>query len=139
MADRFHLVQPLAEGLDPVFQAHLQALHALNDARDQTPIPQPDGALAAPVPAPRHATDAEVQAQQRRAQRLAIYEQVWALHRQGYTGYAIARQFRIGKNTVFRYLRTPTFPERQGRSDRGRSLLDPYRPYLLSRWNAGYR
>jgi transposase len=139
VADRFHLVQNLAEVLDQVFNAHIQELNALNDARDQTPIPQPDGALAAPVPPPRNATDAVVQAQQRRAQRLAIYEQVWALHRQGYTGYAIARQLRIGKSTVFRYLRTATFPERQGRSDRGRSLLDPYKPYLLSRWNAGCR
>jgi transposase len=139
VADRFHLVRNLAEVLDQVFNAHIQELNALNDARDQTPIPQPDGALTAPVPPPRHAPDAVVQAQQRRARRLAIYEQVRALHRQGYTGSAIARQLRIGKGTVFRYLRTATFPERQGRSDRGRSLLDPYKPYLLSRWNAGCR
>jgi transposase len=139
VADRFHLVQNLAKVLDQVFNAHIQELNALNDARDQTPIPQPDGALAAPVPPPRNATDAVVQAQQRRARRLAIYEQVWTLHRQGYTGYAIARQLRIGKSTVFRYLRSATFPERQGRSDRGRSVLDPYKPYVLSRWNAGCR
>jgi transposase len=61
------------------------------------------------------------------------------LHQQGYTGYAIARQLHMGKSTVFRYLRTATFPERRGRSDRGRSVLDPYKPYLLSRWNAGCR
>jgi transposase len=139
MADRFHLVQNLAEVLDQVFNAHIQELNALNDARHHTPIPQPNGALAAPVPAPLNATDAVVQAQQRRARRLATCEQVWALQRQGYTGYAIARQLRIGKSTVFRYLRTATFPERQGRSDRGRSVLDPYKPYLLSRWNAGCR
>jgi len=139
VADRFHLVQNLAEVLDQVFNAHLQELNALNDVRYQTPIPQPDGVLAAPVPPPRPATDAVVQAQQRRARRLGIYEQVWALHREGYTGDAIARQLRIGKSTVFRYLRAGTFPERQGRSDRGRSLLDPYKPSLLSRWNAGCR
>jgi transposase len=139
VADRFHLVQNLAEVLDQVFNTHIQELNALNDARHQTPVPQPDGALAAPVPPPPNATDAVVQAQQRRAWRLATYEQVWALHRQGYTGYAIARQLRIGKSTVFRYLRTATFPERLGRSDRGRSVLDPYKPYLLSRWNAGCR
>jgi transposase len=139
VADRFHLVQNLAEVLDQVFNAHIQELNALNDARHHTPVPQPHGALAAPVPPPLNATDAVVQAQQRRARRLATYEQVWALHRQGYTGYAIARQLRIGKSTVFRYLRTATFPERQGRSDRGRSVLDPYKPYLLSRWNAGCR
>lgn len=34
-----------------------------------------------------------------------------------------------------RYLSRPTFPERQGRSDQGRSLLNPYKDYLLNRWN----
>ena len=139
VADRFHLLQNHAEGLDQVFNAHIQELNALNDARSQTPVPQPHGTPAAPVPPPLNATDAVVQAQQRRARRLATYEQVWALHQQGSTGYAIARQLRIGKSTVFRYLRTATFPERRGRSDRGRSMLDPYKPYLLSRWNAGCR
>jgi transposase len=139
VADRFHLVQNLAEVLDQVFNAHIQELNALNDARHHTPVPQPNGTLAAPVPPPLNATDAVGQAQQHRARRLATYEQVWALHRQGYTGYAIARQWRIGKSTVFRYLRTAIFPERRGRSDRGRSGLDPYKPYRLSRWNAGCR
>jgi transposase len=139
VADRVHLVQNLAEILDQVFNAHIQELNALNDARRHTPVLQPNGTPAAPVPPPLNATDAVVQAQQRRTRRMATYEQVWALHRQGYTGYAIARQLRIGKSTVFRDLRTATFPERRGRSDRGRSVLDPYKPYLLSRWNAGCR
>ena len=139
VADRVHLVQNLAEVLDQVFNAHSQELNVRNDARHHTPVPQPHGALAAPVPPPLNATDAVVQAQQRRARRLATDEQVWALHRQGSTGYAIARQWRIGKRTVFRDLRTATCPDRQGRSDRGRSGLDPSKPYLLSRWNAGCR
>ena len=51
---------------------------------------------------------------------------------------AIARQVGIGRTTVFRYLRTSTFPERQGRRDCGRSrLLDPYKDYVLQRWNDG--
>jgi transposase len=139
VADRLYVVQKLAEVRDQVFHAHIQELNALNDARHQTPVLQPHGARAAPVPPPRNPADAVAQAQPRRARRLALYEQVWALHRQGYTGYAMARQLRIGKSTVLRYLRTATFPERQGRSDRGRSVLDPYKPSLLSRWNAGCR
>jgi transposase len=139
VADRFHLLQNLAEVLDQVINAHIQELNALNDARRHTPVPQPDGTLAAPVPPPLNPKDAVVQAQQRRARRLATDEQVWALHRQGYAGYAMARQLHLGKSTVFRDLRTSTCPERQGRSDRGRNVLDPYKPSLLSRWNAGCR
>ncbi len=36
-----------------------------------------------------------------------------------------------------RYLQSATFPERKVRSDRGRSMLDPYKKYLLERWNNG--
>jgi transposase len=42
----------------------------------------------------------------------------------------------IGKHTVFRYLRTTTVPERRRRRDGGLSVLTPYKPYLLDRWNA---
>jgi len=59
------------------------------------------------------------------------------LGERGLPGHAIATHLRIGKSTVFRYLRTATLPERMRRSDRGRSVLDPYKPYLLERWNAG--
>jgi len=40
VADRFHLVQNLAEVLDQVFNAHIQELNALNDARRHTLVPQ---------------------------------------------------------------------------------------------------
>ena len=45
----------------------------------------------------------------------------------------------MGRRTVVRYLRAPTFPERKGRSDRGKSVLTPYKAYMLKRWNAGCR
>jgi transposase len=51
----------------------------------------------------------------------------------------MAQQLGIGKNTVFRYLRMATLPERQRRADRGRSILTPYHAYILERWNAGHR
>ncbi len=36
-----------------------------------------------------------------------------------------------------RYLRSPSFPERKGRSDKGRGVVAPYKKYLLERWNSG--
>jgi transposase len=139
VADRFHLRQNLAEALDQVFNTHNHALQAVNEALSQAPVTQPDGTVAVLVPPPSPPRIAEELAHQRRAQRLALYQQIWALHRQGWPGHAIATQLGIGKNTVFRSLRTPTFPERKPRSDRGRSLLTPYTPSLLERWNAGCR
>jgi IS30 family transposase len=69
---------------------------------------------------------------------LATFDRVWSLRQQGWSGQAIAHHLGIGKSTVFRYLRRSTFPERKGRSDRGkRSLLGGYKAHLLKRWNAG--
>jgi transposase len=139
VADRFHLLQNLAEALDQVFNAHGHTLQAVNEALRQVPVPPPDGTGAVPVPPPSPPRIAQKLAHQRRAQRLVLYQQIWALHRQGWPGQPIATQLSIGKNTVFRYVRASTFPERKQRSDRGRSILTPYTSYLLERWNAGCR
>jgi transposase len=137
VADRFHLLQNLRKTLDEVFTTHHYALNAVNAARRQQPVLLPDGRLAVPVPPPPIPARAEQQATQRAAQRQALYEQVWALHRQGWTVVAIAAQVGRSCRTIERYLRRPTWPGRQHRSHYGRSVLNPYQDYLLERWNAG--
>jgi len=64
---------------------------------------------------------------------------VWTLHRQGWTVPAIAAQVGHSRHTIERYLRLPTWPGPQHRSTYGRSVLNPYKDYLLERWNAGCR
>jgi transposase len=139
VADRFHLLQNVAEALEQVCSAHSPVLTAVHEAMRQAPIRQADGSVAVPVPLPPPAPTAQELASQRRARRLATYEQVWALHRQGWSGEAIARQLGMSRTTVFRDLHAPTFPERKGRADCGKSVLNPYKDYLVQRWNAGYR
>jgi hypothetical protein len=113
VADRFHLVQNLAEALDQVFSAHGNALKAVRAALSRTLVVQPDGRTAVPVP-PSVATHQEqTRAAQHRARRLATYEHVWTLHRQGWSPRAIAQHLGMGRWTVVRYLQTPTFPERR--------------------------
>lgn len=138
VADRFHLLQNLGETLERVFHQHSKDLKEVDEAYSQIQVIQRDGTVVAPVPPPPTPTKQERLAEQRRRRRLAIYQQVWELHRQGWSGQAIARRLGIGHGTVFRYLSSATFVERQGRSDRGRSLLNPYKDYLLKRWNEGY-
>jgi transposase len=139
VADRFHLLQNLAEALDQIFNAHRHTLEAVNAALRQPPVPQPDGTVAVPVPPPSPPRMAQELAHQRQARRLALHQQIWGFHQQGWPAWAIAQQLGIGKNTVFRYLRMATLPERQRRADRGRSILTPYHAYILTRWNAGHR
>src|SRR5712671_1633315 len=130
VADRFHLLQNLRETLDEVFTTHHDALTAVNAARHQQPVPLPDGTLAVPVPPPPTPARVEQQAAQRAAHRQARYEQVWALHRQGWTTAAIATQVGRSCRTIERYLHMPTWPGRQHRRHYGRSVLNPYKTYL---------
>jgi len=139
VADRFHLLQNLAEVLAQVFTTQSNALEAVNAAVRQQPVPLPDGTVAMPVPPPRTPALAEQQAAHRAAHRQATYDGVGTLHRQGWTVAAIATQVGRSRRTIERYLRTPTWPVRQHRSHYGRSVLNPYKAYLLERWNAGCR
>ena len=137
VADRFHLLQNLVEALEQVFHTHRTALAAVNDAIRRQGVPLVDGTVAVAVPPPP--PTGQEKTVQRRARRVECHHQVWALREQGWPGHAIAAHLGIGKSTVFRYLRTAALPERTRRADRGRSILNPYKPYLLERWNAGYR
>src|SRR3989441_627891 len=138
VADRFHLLQNLRETLDAVFTTHSQALNAVNAAL-RPPSGGLDGTGALPVPPKAPPKAVQQRAAQRAARRQALYDEVWTLHRQGWTVSAIAGQVGLGQRTIFRYLHTSTCPGQQHRSTYGRSLLTPYKDYLLARWNAGCR
>jgi transposase len=147
VADRFHLLQNLADVLTDVFRAHAPQLARVNTQHLTAPTPVHDPADPAtdsrrstvPLAPPQPSTRAAALAAARRAQRVASYEQVWMSHRQGWTLDAIAEQVGLSRRTVQRYLQSPTFPERQPRHGRGRSLLDPYKATLLAGWNRGCR
>jgi transposase len=138
VADRFHLIQNLAEALTQVFNLHTKAFQAVNDARQRTAMIQSDGTVVVPVPPAVPSHHAQIQATHSRSRRVARHEQIWALRRQGWSGQAIARQLRIAKSTVFRYLRSPAFAERTYKR-RGHSILNPYKDTVLEHWNRGCR
>jgi transposase len=73
--------------------------------------------------------------QAKREERLARYQQVVALRKQGFLQTAIASQVGIGHATVSRWLSSDTFPEQQPRPRK--MALDPHLPFLRQRWEAG--
>src|SRR5262249_21328405 len=102
------------------------------------PVLRPEGAGAVPVPPPVDPpTPAQQRAGHRQARRQALHTQVWALPHQGWTAPAIAPHVGLSLRTVQRDRRSATFAGRKRRSDRGDRGLNPYKPYLLERWNAG--
>jgi len=136
VADRFHLLQNLAETLEVVFTAHAKDLRAAEQGRHDA-VAVENGT----VPVPPSAPQASVQALAagRRERRIATHGQVWRLKGEGWTAEAIARHLGISRASVFRNLRHEVFPERERRTDAGRSLLDPWQDAVLGHWNRGRR
>ena len=132
VADRFHLFQNLAAALEEVFSAHHQDLASLHEATRPEPVNLDDDAVAVCVAPPVASPKARQQMAHNRARRLATYEQVWALHCQGWSQRAIAAHMGCARLTVQRFLRTATFPERQLPRCRP-SLLAPFTAFLLER------
>lgn len=137
VADRFHLFNNLADTLEEVFREYSRELDAIHEARNRQEVTLPDGSVAVPVPAVPPAPAAERQSEQNRARRLWQYEQVWELRQQGLTVEAVAQRVGISSRTVLRFLRHPTFPERQPRRQFKATFLDPFKTYLTDRWHAG--
>lgn len=137
VADRFHLLQNLSEVLEQVFRTHSAELKAVEIAHRSERAGAGDETVLVGEPLTSATQLARTQTQERRNQRLANYRHVWKLHDQGWSARVIARRVRVSEKTVQRYLRTSKFPERQPRSDRGNSLLNPYKDHLLQRWNDG--
>jgi Transposase/zinc-finger of transposase IS204/IS1001/IS1096/IS1165 len=108
-------------------QTSQEVIHK-KDFRTMSPKPRSRG--SAPT------TIAETYSQVRRANRYSRYEAVRALHQQGFSLHEIARRFGMARKTVRQFIRAESFPERSRPASRG-SLLDPYKPYLLKRWQEG--
>src|SRR5262249_56768822 len=83
VADRFHVLQNLAEALTHVFTTHSRALDAVNATEHQQPVLLPDGTSAVPVPPPPTPPAAEARAAQRAARRQPPYGAAWPLPRPG--------------------------------------------------------
>jgi transposase len=145
VADRWHLLKNLGEALERLLQRHHPALtetaHVLTPHERTATLSavgtNPSDALsvhsAAALP---RLNRSQLDQRHRRDRRVARYEAVLDLQRQGLGVRQIARQLHIGRRVVRQYLAAPSFPERAPNRPR-RTLLTPYEPYLRMRWEAG--
>jgi transposase len=150
VADRFHLMQNLRTAIEEVLKQMVEVrqlaaevlAEQTNQLQVEATIATPDDddvtTISLPLPDVQRARDPyriRVQ-EQRRAQRLARYEQILALHQAGALQQEIAERLNITRATVSRYLKATSFPERAP-YPRLESKLDPYAAYLAERWAAG--
>lgn len=147
VADRWHLVDNLADALEDFLRAKGPALKATAAALDT----QVTTAAARPPPEAvyqgkrRHPQPelwrerVEAAAEAGVARRRANYEQARTLRANGACVAQIARTVGISRMTVYKYLREGP-PQRKRHSVHGRQrVLEPWEPYLLKRWEEGCR
>ncbi|GHO47545.1 ISL3 family transposase [Ktedonospora formicarum] len=130
-ADRFHVLKNLGKALEGVLSRHLAA-HRRGQAEKSRATPLE---TTQPVKPLKSSPKAAALSQAKREERLATYEQVVALRKQGFSQTAIANQVGIGHATVSRWLRSDAFPQQPPRPRKSR--LDPYLKEVSKRWEAG--
>lgn len=144
VADRFHLLKNLGDTLTEALKQHRRELRSISlkpkavNGPPQKPTPASEpGPDNAPVPAMSATSPRQRRSQQKRAQRLALYERVCELTAQGWMQKTIAAELGLCAKTISRWLAAGRFPELQPRTRP--HLIDPYKPYLLKRWAQGCR
>jgi len=140
VADRFHLLKNLGDALEYLFHQHTTLMKEVFEALAaqqvaSTPnlqrIPSLDGASTSK----RAKTSS--QAWERRARER--YQQIHDLQAQRIDVATIARHLRLSRPTVYRYLQMPAPPTRSPTHVRERHVIEPWKPYLVQRWNEGCR
>lgn len=144
VADRWHLLKNLGDVVERLLVRERGAWHdalvgvTTEEDQDATVDPAPDDETVMPsshTSTPR-ATQAAQEQHARRTRRIARYEEVRLLHRQGWSGHAIARTLHLSRTTVQSYLTSEAAPILRPRG-RKYSKLDPYKEYLARRWQEG--
>lgn len=163
VADKFHILKNLRERIKEVMdRRHSYLPHEASTRADAVP-PRAQGKKVPPkeLPAPavsgadekhyrtipptpywRPPPDSsrQLHRQARRERRYGLYEEVRRLNTLGIGVRAIARQLKVCREVVRRFLKAEEYPEMAAhrRGPRG-SMLDQYKPYIQARWEQGCR
>src|SRR5215207_4786479 len=145
VADRWHLLRSLALSLEEFLVRKRSTLGKATaaetgDEDELLPVPGSiDGDLSTlPVRLGRPYGSVEGPAQRRHERLVERWKDIRRLHLAGASVKDIAEWVGTSHSTVYRYRERPDPPPRP-RYKRGASVLDPYLPYLMRRWNEGCR
>src|SRR5712692_5804050 len=135
VSDRWHLVKNLAACVSVQLAQSLAQIRRAEQTKAKASAEEkPRSSEQRPA-----RTRAVQQAQHaRQAERIARYEQMMLLQKQGMKSADIAAQVGMAERTVRGWLSRGDIPYSGPRRARAR-LIDPYKTYLLSRWHQGCR
>jgi transposase len=139
VADRFHLLVNLSEALKPFFNRKQESLKVLGEKPPETFSEEEAKRLEAWYAGHSSYTKKQLARsdtyQQARVER---YHKVHELRAKGAEITLIAHQTGLSRQTVHTYLKLKHPPGRKT-GKRSGSVIDPYKEYLVKRWNEGVR
>ena len=144
VADRWHLLHGLAHGLEEFLLRKRPALGraaALGTSGEEERLPGSidEGDVSTlPVRLGRPYGSVEGPAHKRHERLVERWKDIRRLHLAGASVKDIAEWVGTSQSTVYRFRELAEPPPRPGYKRRA-SVLDPYLPYLLGRWNEGCR
>jgi transposase len=134
VSDRWHVVKNLAECVSIQLAQSLAELRRAEQGRTRSEKKEERPVSEERRPAQTRAVQHAQQARQ--AERMARYEHIVALQKQGVKSAEIALQLGVTPRTLQRWIATENIPYSRPRKQRAR-LIDPYKTYLLKRWHQG--
>ncbi len=147
VADRFHLTQNLGDALQRFLARHPAALRAAaQEPTDRnTAEAQGEGgpteavrvSTSTPVSAPPELPPSSAPPELPLTEREQRFQEVLALHDQGWSCRRIAQTLQLNWRTVKQYVQTRELPKRGAPSIQASSTLTPYLDYLRQRWQEG--
>src|SRR5262245_9947027 len=134
VADRWHLLKNLREAIERLFERFAGAIHRALIPQETTPSesgtsppppPTPVLSTSPPEPTPEHRSKPTAG----RLRRAENHHRVHELRDQGRPLREIARQMRLSRNVVRRYLRTERYTDERG-NRRRKTRLDEFTAYV---------
>lgn len=139
VADRWHLLANLSEALKPFFNRKQAQLKALVQPPTETFSEEEEKQLEAWYAGQSSYTKKQrAKSDTYQQERVERYQKVHEMRAQGAELTLIAHQLGISRQTVHTYLKLEHPPARKT-GKRSGSVIDPYKEYIVKRWNDGVR
>ena len=139
VADRWHLLVNLSEALKPFFNRKQAQLKALVEKPPETFSEEEEKQLEAwYVGQSTYTKKQQARSNGYQQERVERYYKVHEMRAQGAELTLIAHQLGVSRTTVNTYLKLKHPPARKT-GKRSGSVIDPYKEYLVKRWNDGVR
>jgi len=136
VADRWHLLHNMSDTLTDVLTPFHRLLTEVAKATAITPEVKDTAAVTqASSRVPACSRHQQQRKKDNRERRIASYETVMELLRQGLTQSEVAHRCGLGVRTIRRWQKAQDFPERK--IGHRRSRLDAHTEYIRQRWQAG--